>query len=76
VICKTPTSGCESGDPGGNRTRDNLIKSHKPLFINQHLIDSNSVKPLMAGQWVIGKVSNFFRAIRRFQKAISFGRWR
>lgn len=50
----------ESGDPGGNRTRDNLIKSHILSFLNQLLTKEKIVKPVIGCQWVTRKLSNLF----------------
>lgn len=49
-----------NGDPGGNRTRDNLIKSHDLFLFIQRLALLISVKPPMAGQYVTRKLSNLF----------------
>jgi hypothetical protein len=46
------------GDPGGNRTRDNLIKSHSLYICAQRLAKLKSVKPQLSGQYVAGELSN------------------
>jgi hypothetical protein len=46
------------GDPGGNRTRDNLIKSHSLYICAQRLAKVKSVKPQLSGQYVTGELSN------------------
>lgn len=57
-----------SGDPGGNRTRDNLIKSHNLFSCLQTLIGHNYVKLSIIAQWVMRYLSNYDRGNMELQK--------
>lgn len=56
------------GEPGANRTRDNLIKSLILCFVNHRLVRFLIVKPLTTRQYVIRFLSNLFRDDKSYDK--------